>query len=134
MVPGSDASGLVAPISLRPVATTALPSQTIATTGALRFRVFRHVCEVFYFRGVRKRRGRGECDERRGGTEAGKREEVGVGWQPPLASTTEESDGQWVSKTMEKQHSGFCLLRSFLSLSERVDASRMSSVPRSHQS
>ena len=35
MVPGSDASGLVAPISLRPVATTALPSQTMATTGAL---------------------------------------------------------------------------------------------------
>ena len=93
MVPGSDASGLVAPISLRPVATTALPSQTIATTGALRFRVFRHVCEVFYFRGVRKRRGRGEGEEE----------------SPPIDRSTEESDGQWVSKTMEKQHSGFLL-------------------------
>jgi hypothetical protein len=35
IVPGSDASGLVAPMILRPVATTFLPSHTMATTGAL---------------------------------------------------------------------------------------------------
>ena len=46
MVPGSEASGLVAPISLRPVATTDLPSQTIATTGALEIFGFDFV--VFY--------------------------------------------------------------------------------------
>ena len=57
MVPGSDASGLVAPISLRPVATTALPSQTMATTGALLLTVWRS----FFFFPMRERgrRGRG---------------------------------------------------------------------------
>lgn len=60
MVPGSEASGLVAPISLRPVETTALPSQTMATTGAL-FRFFFRF-SGFFFRGERslKVRGRGE--------------------------------------------------------------------------
>jgi hypothetical protein len=53
--------------------------------------------------------GGGKATNGGGGPEAGKGEEVGVGWQPPLASTTEESDGHWVSKTMEKQHSGFLL-------------------------
>ena len=86
MVPGSDASGLVAPISLRPVATTALPSQTIATTGALRFRVFRHVCEVFYFRGVRKRRGRD------GGGEGG----GGRGWLAAAACVNDRGERRTV--------------------------------------
>ena len=33
IIPGSDASGLVAPSILRPVLTASRPSQTMATTG-----------------------------------------------------------------------------------------------------